>query len=181
MGRGNDETAAPIFTRLLPPFAGLPLGPLLTLALRSLARRRPQIFERLGDERTAVYLIDPVDLPFSFSIIPDGRSTVVRAVSRTDTLQPDVVVRGPILMLLGLLDGTFDGDALFFDRTISISGRTEAVVALRNAIEDAELHPSDLLGLTGTVGRLADACILDTLDVARRLTAGASTQRGHRA
>jgi predicted lipid carrier protein YhbT len=178
VGRGNDEAAALAFARLLPPFARLPLGPLLTLALRSLARRRPQIFERLGDERTAVYLIDPVDLPFTFSIIPDGRSAVVRAVSRTDTLRPDVVVRGPILMLLGLLDGTFDGDALFFERTISISGRTEAVVALRNAIEDAELRPSDLLGLTGIAGRLADACILDGLDVARRLVTVTPARQG---
>jgi predicted lipid carrier protein YhbT len=162
---------------LLPPFAGLPLGPLLTLALRSLARRRPQIFERLGEERTALYLIDPVDLPFVFSVIPDGRSAIVRAVGRNETLRPDVVVRGPILMLLGLLDGTLDGDALFFDRTITISGRTEATVALRNAIEDAELRPSDMLGLTGTIGRFADACILDGLDAARRLAAVAPARQ----
>ncbi len=173
MARESDEAAVTaLVRRLLPPFAGLPLGPLLTLALRSLARRRPQIFERLGDHRTALYLIDPVDLPFMFSVIPDGGSAVVRAVGRNGMLRPDVVVRGPILMLLGLLDGTFDGDALFFDRTISVSGRTEAIVALRNAIEDAELRPSDLLGLAGTVGRLADACILDGLDAARRLAAG---------
>ena len=75
---------------------------------------------------------------------------------------------------LALLDGTQDGDALFFNRVISISGRTEAVLALRNAIEDAELTPADLMGLSGTLGRLADAGILGGLDVARRFAAASA-------
>jgi predicted lipid carrier protein YhbT len=86
-------------------------------------------------------------------------------------------VRGPILALLGILDGTFDGDALFFHRTISITGRTEAVVALRNAIEDAELRPSDLLFLRGTVARLADRAILGGLDLARGIASSGARRR----
>ena len=81
-----------------------------------------------------------------------------------------------ILMLLGLLDGTFDGDALFFHRTVSVSGQTEAIVALRNAIEDAELTPADLLNLNGEAARLADRGILGSLNLARRILTGAATQ-----
>lgn len=164
------EGELPPFVRsLFPGFGALPLGPLLTFSLRSLARRRPQLFDRLGEHRTATYRIDPRDLAFSFTIVPDGDRSVVRVVARQDTNASDVVIKGPILMLLGLLDGTLDGDALFFHRIISVAGRTEAVVALRNAIEDAELRPSDLLGLRGVFARLADAGILGGLSAARHL------------
>ncbi len=164
------EGELPAFVRrLFPSFTGLPLGPLLTLSLRGLARRRPQLFERLGKHSRASYRIDPSDLAFSFIVTPDGKMSLVRVVGSDDPAAADVVIRGPIFMLLGLLDGTLDGDALFFHRVISVSGRTEAVVALRNAIEDAELKPSDLLGLSGELARLADTGILGGIGAARRL------------
>lgn len=177
MAAENDNVTLPAFVRrLLPPFSGLPLGPLLTRSLRALARRRPALFERLGEHRSARYLIDPTDLPFAFQVVPDGPSSRVRVV--TGRAPPgDVVIRGPLLMLLGILDGTLDGDALFFHRTIQVSGRTEAVVALRNAIEDAELRPSDLIGLRGLLARLADAGILGGLAAARQFAAGAQAGR----
>lgn len=159
----------PFLRRLVPGFAGLPLGPMLTISLRSLARRRPQLFDRLGEFRAANYRIDPSDLPFSFIIRPDGERASVRVIAGDDPAATDVAIKGPILVLLGLLDGTLDGDALFFHRIISVRGRTEAVLALRNAIEDAELRPSDLLGLRGALARLADTGILGGVDLARRL------------
>lgn len=167
--RDGDRASLPPLVRAMPPFAGLPLGPFLTVSLRALARRRPQVFERLGEHRRARYLIDPTDLPFAFCVVPDGTAAVVRMVFRSSEAPSDVAIRGPILTLLGILEGTLDGDALFFHRAISVTGKTEAVVALRNAIEDAELRPSDLLGLPGAFGRVADAGILGGLDVARRL------------
>lgn len=167
------EGELPGFARhLFPSIAGLPLGPLLTFSLRGLARRRPQLFDRLGEHRAASFLIDPTDLAFSFVIVPDGETSSVRVVGKHDDTASSVAIRGPILMLLGLLDGTLDGDALFFHRIISVSGRTEAVVALRNAIEDAELRPSELLGLRGTLARLADKGILGGLNAARQLVGG---------
>ncbi|EXL03233.1 ubiquinone anaerobic biosynthesis accessory factor UbiT [Aquamicrobium defluvii] len=170
----HEHLRAPLsILRFLPPFSGLPLGPLLTLSLRSLARRRPGLFERLGEFGKARFLIDPIDLPFTFHVVPDGSAALVRAAGRSGEPPSDVVIRGPILLLLGILDGTLDGDALFFHRAISVSGRTEAVVALRNAIEDAELRPSDLLGLKGTAARLADSGILGGLSFARQIATGA--------
>ncbi len=177
MARGIDEISLPAFARrLLPPALGLPLGPLLMLSLRSFARRRPELFERLGEYGSARYLIDPADLPFAFIVIPNGASAAVHVTTGCKPVTSDVVIRGPIMALLGILDGTFDGDALFFHRTISITGRTEAVVALRNAIEEAELRPSDLLGLRGMAARLADGAILGGLNVAR----GIATNAAHR-
>lgn len=166
----HAEPMLPGFVRrLFPTVAGLPLGPLLTLSLRSLAGRRPSLFERLGEYRSACFGIDPVDLAFAFRVVPDGQRSSVRVVSKDDTAGADVLIRGPLLTLLGLLDGTLDGDAMFFNRIISISGRTEAVLALRNTIEDAELRPSDLLGLHGILARCVDTGVLCTLGAARRL------------
>ncbi|MDX8535619.1 SCP2 sterol-binding domain-containing protein [Mesorhizobium sp. VK25A] len=166
----DTRTTLPGFVRhLFPTVAGLPLGPLLTLSLRSLARRRPGLFERLGESRSACFGIDPVDLAFAFCVVPDGQRSSVRVVSKDEAARSDVQVKGPLLTLLGLLDGTLDGDAMFFSRVISISGRTEAVLALRNTIEDAELRPADLLGLHGILARCVDTGVLGALGVARRL------------
>ena len=173
-GECGGEALLPSFVRrLLPTMAALPLGPILTLSLRLLARRRPRLFERLGDHRRENYFIDPVDLGFAFTVVPEGERSTVRVVAKGDAEQSGVGVRGPLLALLGLLDGTQDGDALFFNRVISISGRTEAVLALRNAIEDAELSPSDLLGLRGPLAALADAGILGGMTAARQLAVSA--------
>ena len=169
------EARLPAFVRhLSPALAGLPLGPALTRSLRALARRRPGLFDRLGEFAAEKFFIDPVDLGFAFVVVPDGVRATVRATPKDAGGNCGVVIRGPILTLLSLLDGTKDGDALFFNRIISISGRTEAVLALRNAIEDAELTPADLIGLSGAPGRLADAGILGGLDMARRFAAAAS-------
>jgi len=58
-----------------------------------------------------------------------------------------------------MVDGTYDGDALFFSRDLSIEGDTEAVLALRNAIENADLDLSTVLGfpqpMQGPVNRAA--------------------------
>ena len=169
----NAEPMLPGFIRdLFPTVAGLPAGPLLTLSLRSLARRRPGLFERLGEYRSACFGIDPVDLAFAFRVIPDGPRSSVRVVSKDGTAGSDVLIRGPLLTLLSLLDGRLDGDAMFFSRIISINGRTDAVLALRNTIEDAELRPSDLLGLHGILARCVDMGVLGALGAARRLANG---------
>jgi predicted lipid carrier protein YhbT len=41
--------------------------------------------------------------------------------------------------LIGMTDGSYDGDALFFSRDIHVDGDMEAVVALRNAIDDSRV------------------------------------------
>lgn len=174
---GAEPRLPTIFRHLPPTVVALPLGPVLTLSVRSLARRRPRLFERLGEHRSLRYSVEPTDLAFAFAIVPDAERSVVRVVDKSGEATSDVVIRGPLLALLGLLDGTLDGDALFFNRVISISGRTEAILALRNAIEDAELNPADLLGLSGPLARLANEGILSGLNVARRMAMSPPVER----
>ena len=60
----------------------------------------------------------------------------------------------PLLrLLLSLVDGEDDGDAAFFSRDLVIAGNTEAVVSLRNALDDVEgsiaQETADLFGSPG--------------------------------
>ncbi len=65
----------------------------------------------------------------------------------------DARIEGPFLLLLNLVDGESDGDAAFFSRELSISGNTEAVVSLRNALDDVDgsvaQEAADLFGPPG--------------------------------
>ena len=60
-------------------------------------------------------------------------------VVRTLPANIDARIAGPLSALIGMTDGSYDGDALFFSRDIEIDGDMEAVVALRNAIDDSRV------------------------------------------
>jgi ubiquinone biosynthesis protein UbiJ len=47
----------------------------------------------------------------------------------------DVTIRGSLSTLIALLEGRVDGDALFFSRDLAVEGDTEALLALRNAVD----------------------------------------------
>lgn len=121
-----------------------PIAVALTAALRRAARLRPRAFDRLGDFREAVYVIAPSDAPVMFVIEPsglDGRVTVALGRTAPDC---DARISGPTLLLLGLFDGSLDADAAFFRRELKVEGDTEAVLALHNALEAADLGLADL-------------------------------------
>lgn len=147
-----------------------PAGAALTKGLRRLAGRRPEVFDRLGEFRNATFLIAPSDLDVAFRLVADGERASVETIAAGAEPVCDVTVRGPLLALLGLLDGTLDGDALFFDRTISVSGRTDALLALRNALEDAELTPAEVAGVPERLTSLANRSAYAAIGLARRLT-----------
>lgn len=119
----------------------------LTAAVRGVAGRRPEVFERLGDARRADFVIAPTDFPVAFRLRPDGAAGQVRVV-RQDEAEPCAArITGPLVLLLSLLDGSADADAAFFSRRVRIEGDTDATVALHNTLEAAELSFADLLGV----------------------------------
>ena len=65
---------------------------------------------------------------------------------------------GTFFNLLDMIDGAQDGDALFFSRNLKVTGDTEAVVALRNALDDFE--GSALDSVVGSFGPLAKPAAL---------------------
>lgn len=126
-----------------------PAEMLLTASLRSVARRKPGAFDRLGAVRRAVIRIRPADLPVDFEMRPDGEAGSVRIV-RPDSNAgaASATISGPLLTLLALFDGRGDADGAFFQRLIDVDGDTAAVLALHNALEASELTMADILGLS---------------------------------
>lgn len=150
---------------VLPPLVSvalrpLPLQPLqlfLASVMRGIMQRHPGVFERLGSHAGKRYGLAPTDVPFSFVIDTAAQAPAIR-VLRLLPASLDARISGPLPALVGMADGSYDGDALFFSRTIVVEGDIEAVLALRNAVDDAGI---DLLreaaALLGPLGRIGEA------------------------
>lgn len=130
-----------------------PLQPLLQYIVGRVAAQSPEILERLGVHRGTRFLIDPVDLPFVLLLRPTPGDLVLRAYARSELPAHDARIAGKFMLLVRLVDCEEDGDAMFFSRGLTISGDTEAVVTLRNALDDVEgsiaARVADLLGPPG--------------------------------
>lgn len=132
-----------------------------TIFQRALSRH-PGLFDRLGPEASKRFRFTPADLDLSFIVHPAGRSITL---CRKDAAPPvAAAVSGPLLTLLALLEGRIDGDAVFFARSLTVTGDMEAMLALRNALDDCGFDlPRDLSGLAGPLAgparRLAEALL----------------------
>ncbi len=135
--------------------------PLLDLAIAAVTRRHPEFTARLRGLGQPRYLIDPIDLPWVFAMSPTSAPPRLVAIPRKGQAPPAAAaIRAKFLTLIDLLEGRLDGDALFFSRELVIEGDVEAVIALRNAIEDSEigliedlLAPLPMAPLVGDVAR----------------------------
>ena len=105
--------------------------------LRAIADQHPEIFDRLGTYAACRYLVVIEDAPFDMLLLLKERD--IQIYSRAEKIKADATIRGNLLTLMRLMQGKDDGDALFFSRDISIGGNTEAVLALRNALDDADV------------------------------------------
>lgn len=154
----SPKTVAAVPAVLSAALRPLPLGPLelfLSALLRRIVSRYPRMFERLDVHAGKRYGLTPSDLPFSFVLDTSPRRPRISAV-RSLPNDVNATISGPLRALIGMADGTYDGDALFFSRTIMVEGDIEAVLALRNAVDDAGaniLHETAaLLGPLGQIG-----------------------------
>ncbi|MDA7965447.1 SCP2 sterol-binding domain-containing protein [Ruegeria sp.] len=133
----------------------LPLAPLslsLTLFARRIAKTHPGMVQRLGEHAQTDFILDPVDLPVVLCLNPNGGLPRVRLTRQQ--VAGAARISGPLSALLGLVHGAFDGDALFFSRDLVIEGDTGAALALRNAIDDAELDLAhEAAALSGPLAR----------------------------
>lgn len=130
------------------------LQPILSRIVRRIAARHPSLFARLGSHQATDFLIDPVDLPFMLHLRPDPQALVFRAVARDAAPKAGAVIRGRFILLLELLDSAEDGDAAFFSRGLEVTGSTEAVVRLRNALDDVDGSiAQDTAAMFGLPGR----------------------------
>lgn len=145
---------------LLAPLPLFLLQPVLNRIVRGITRDRPELFARLGTHKNKRYLIDPLNMPFIFLLCPDPDRPVLRAFRRRETPEYDARIAGTFLKLLDMVDGRLDGDAMFFTRDLSVEGDTEAVVVLRNALDDLEGSVvDDIASLFGPPGRAVLAAL----------------------
>ncbi len=153
----TSHTTPPLTPVLIAGFAMRPLPPALLqpflgLAMRLLQRRHPGVFERLSSVDAPLFLVDPVDLPLRFVLDPDPAMPRLSALAEDDPPPEGItaIIRGPLLALIDLMEGRIDGDALFFSRQLTIEGDTGAGVALRNAVDGAEIDlVEDVLSALG--------------------------------
>jgi predicted lipid carrier protein YhbT len=119
---------------------------------RQAMRQHPGLFDRLGAEADKRFGFTPTDLDLSFVVHPAGRSIAVHR--KASVPAADATATGPLLTLLALLEGRIDGDAVFFARGLGVAGDMEAMLALRNALDDCGFDlPADLSGLAGPFAR----------------------------
>jgi len=143
----SDLSLPPLVSTLIAPLPRVPLETFLSVFTRRLVTRRPDLLRRLGAVVHVPIAIVPEDLPHAFLLSLDAFDSKVTICGKSEIGDAQAVIRAPLLVLLGLLDGTYDGDAMFFSRDLRIEGKTEYVLALRNTLEEADLTPGEFLGL----------------------------------
>lgn len=123
-----------------------------SLLFQQVLKSHPRLFDRLGDYRYSCFAFAPSDLAFEFVIRPAGSS--IRTFRRGRAPEADATITGPLLLMLGLAEGRLDGDAVFFARKLAVTGNMEAVLALRNALDDSGIDLVKLAGdLSGPIRR----------------------------
>lgn len=152
----EDALTIPRFPSLLArTLRYLPLAPVslaLTRLTQNMAKQNVAMFRRLGAHDHARFLLDPTDLPVTLCLEPHGGHPKVSLHRRPPAA--DARIAGPLAALIGLVHGAYDGDALFFSRDLVIEGDTAAALALRNAVDDAELDLSaEVEALSGPFAR----------------------------
>ncbi|MGF9564546.1 SCP2 sterol-binding domain-containing protein [Neorhizobium sp. JUb45] len=152
--------------QLIPPLLTRPLNavPLVViervcrLMFRRIGLAHPGLFERLGEHKAKRFAFLPTDVPLAFIVEP--ASDTIFVWRKTTDVIADAVTEAPLFMLLALMEGRCDADALFFSRDLSVTGDMEAMLAMRNALDASSIDLSkDLARLAGPFAPMAGRVI----------------------
>lgn len=111
---------------------------------KNMQTKHPSFVERLSDLEEPSWLINPIDLPFAFYMQAiDGQIIITAHEKKGERPEAMATIHASFENLIKMMNGDLDGDALFFTRDLEIEGSTEAVVALRNAIDAAGVDMGD--------------------------------------
>ena len=121
------------------PLPLLPLEIALGRLVKGIVARHPELVGRLNGSEWRCVAVDPNDLPFVILLDLREGTLTLRLARTLDSETAHARIPGPLIALVGLVDGVYDGDALFFSRDLVIEGDIETVLALRNAIDDADI------------------------------------------
>ena len=162
MGNIINQSFSPIlFSGLVAK--NLPKGPinyLIDRFTKQMVKNHPAIVERLQPIEGTHFLICPTDLPHAVSLTVGNLNLVAKLAEDNKSDKADVTITGPFMVLLSMLDGKEDGDALFFSRSIAVEGNTEALLTLRNAIDSDDVDlKEEVLNSFGFLRKLAEATL----------------------
>jgi Putative lipid carrier protein len=152
----------------IPPIVSAPLHLVPITVIERVTRivfskvlaEHPDLFTRLGSYREKRFAFRPTDLPIAFVVDPSRPSLSV--LRKSDDAKADCTVEATIVHLLSLLEGRCDADALFFAREITVTGDMEAMLALRNALDDSLIDlPTELGKLAGPFASLVSKAASD--------------------
>ena len=135
----HDFRVPDFVSSALRPLPLLPLEIFLQQRASSIVARHPDILERIGRTDRLRFGIDPSDVPFAVEIELHHSVVGLRVLRSFDERLLHARITGTLAALIGLVDGEADGDALFFSREIVVTGDIAAVLALRNAVDAAEI------------------------------------------
>lgn len=141
------------------------------MLFRRMLKEHPKLFERLGEHKAKRFAFLPADLPLAF--IVDPGAPAIKVQRKSSVTESDASVEGPLFLLLALLEGRCDADALFFSRDLVVTGDMEAMLAMRNALDDCNIDlPRDLSALAGPFGPIFS---LVASEIRRRALTGENT------
>ncbi len=153
--------AVPIAERLI---HFLPLAPAnftLSLLAKCLSRRHAAILDRLQPIAGKNFSIKITDLGVILLLSVRPNEVTVQILQQARPC--DVGIEGTLPVLVALLEGDLDGDALFFSRDLQVDGNTEALLTLRNALDSEDFSlKRELLNISGPIIPAARR-IFDTL------------------
>ncbi|VAW07109.1 hypothetical protein MNBD_ALPHA01-1506 [hydrothermal vent metagenome] len=144
---------------LIRPLPLAPLNRLLQHVARRIQNNHPAILDRLRPLTGTTFLIRPTDMPHAIRMtVGDGH---MDCHIEDEFLAPaDVTITGPLLSLIDMMDGKLDGDALFFSRSLTVEGDTEALLTLRNAIDSDDIDlRAEILAAFGPLEKPAAAVL----------------------
>ena len=136
---------------LLRPVPDILLDKGLAWALKRVLTAHPEVFKRLPENSHGIVVITVADLQLDLALDLSPQTPALRVATNDDRQAAIAGISGPLQVLIDLMEGRVDGDALFFSRALRFEGDTEIVVALRNAVDGIDIHIADLLPVPGII------------------------------
>ncbi len=112
----------------------------LKLLLNRLHACYPGLQKRLSGIENTTFLLLPTDMPFNVLLHIKGGRLRGDILPKEPIVSSDVTIRSTSHTFIALLEGSEDGDALFFSRHLEIEGNTEALLILRNSFDSESLN-----------------------------------------
>jgi predicted lipid carrier protein YhbT len=115
------------------------LAPLVKRLNHVMRRRHPDLVAAFAGLDPAVVHVFPTGLRHRFALAFGGGRLEIHLLAPSDDSTAQAVIKGELAVLLDLLEGRYDGDAMFFSRELQITGDTAVIVAVRNTLDREEI------------------------------------------